>query len=289
MSLRARHAFAFPLLLASVLAGGVSRADEKAECLAAASKGQTLRDAHALIEARAQFQICARRECPPLVQTDCGAWLEAVERTLPSIVLSAQDATGRDLFDVTVTADGNPLATKLDGQSVPMNPGAHSFRFELPGGTSGTVSVLVKEGEQAQRVAVVLQPEPAAVATQAPPAEAPPTAATTEPVKPLARDHRGAAQRAIGLVLGGLGVVGVGIGAGIAIDAKSKDNAARNEGGTGGDTSSKNAVSQGNVGTVVFVTGAVVAAAGIVVWLTAPRAKMAVGTDGSELLLRGSF
>jgi hypothetical protein len=40
---------------------------------------------------------------------------------------------------------------------------------------------------------------------------------------------------------------------------------------------------------VVFVVGGVAAAAGIVVWLTAPSAKVAVGTNGREVFLGGSF
>jgi hypothetical protein len=35
--------------------------------------------------------------------------------------------------------------------------------------------------------------------------------------------------------------------------------------------------------------GAVVAAAGLVVWLTAPSAPVQVGTNGGQMLLRGSF
>jgi hypothetical protein len=82
-----RLALGLPLVAAFLSFGRASLADGKAECLAAASRGQTLRDAHSLVEARVQFQACARRECPAIVQTDCGAWLDAVERTLPSVVL----------------------------------------------------------------------------------------------------------------------------------------------------------------------------------------------------------
>jgi hypothetical protein len=40
---------------------------------------------------------------------------------------------------------------------------------------------------------------------------------------------------------------------------------------------------------VVFVAGAVATAAGVVIWLTAPRAPVAVGVNGQGVLLSGSF
>jgi hypothetical protein len=298
MNLRRRFvrplALGSSLVVASSLAGGASLADEKADCMAAASKGQTLRDAHALVEAREQFRVCARRECPAIVQTDCGPWLEEVERMVPSVVLSAKDGEGRDLLDVSVTADGAPLAQELDGQAVPMNPGVHSFEFTLADGTTAASRVIVKEGEKAQAVSVVLRPASVVVPGDAPKEGmlAPPTtpdAETAKPNTPAPGTTRGAIQRVLGLVLGGVGLVGLGVGGGVALDAKSKDVTAAGEGGSARQTDSQNAVSQGNAGTVVIVAGAVVAAAGIVLWVTAPSAKVAVGMDGRELLLRGTF
>jgi hypothetical protein len=276
------------LVAAAGLVAGASSADEKADCMAAASKGQTLRDAHALIEAREQFRVCARSVCPAIVQTDCGAWLEEVERTAPSVVLSAKDKDGRDLLDVSVSVDGAPLAQKLDGQAVPMNPGVHTFQFVLADGLSATSRVIVKEGEKAQSVAVAfVPPSELPKLDEKPKMETLPdeTPAPAKPTGPV----RGAAQRLSGLVLGGVGVVGVGVGIGIALDAKSKDVSAAGEKSPAQESDSRNAVNEGNVGTVVLVAGAVVAAAGVVLWLTAPSAKVAVGTRGTELLLKGTF
>jgi hypothetical protein len=280
---------AIGIALASFLSVRSGRADEKADCLAAASKGQTLRDAHSLIEAREQFQICARRTCPALVQTDCGSWLETVEKTLPSVVLSAKDGQGRDLIDVSVTADGKPIAQKLDGQAVWMDPGVHWFRFELADGTSATSQVVVKEGEKAQGVAVVLAqvggtPAGAAGGTDEPAKPAPPDSATD--TRPFF-SRRGGTQRLTGLVLAGLGVVAFGVGEGIALDAKSKDASARGTASAESDT--KSAVKEGNVGTAFCVAAGVVAAAGVVVWFTAPSAKLGVGTNGREVWVGGAF
>ena len=281
-----RLALALPLVAAFLSFGRASFADEKAECLAAASRGQTLRDAHSLVEARVQFQACARRECPAIVQTDCGAWLDAVERTLPSVVLSAKDGEGHDVLEAKVEIDGKPLVQRLDGHAVPVNPGLHSFRFEQADGTSATAQVLVKEGKT-QGVEVVLQAASAAATGESPGRR---RRRRPREVTPVA-SRRGSTQRVMGLVVGGVGIVGLAVGEGIgALDAKSKDKTAGAESGSGpGQTISQNAVSEGNAGTVVFVTGAVLAAVGVVVWFTAPSAKVAVGTDGSEVFLKGVF
>ena len=55
------------VLVAGVTAATIASADEKALCLDAASKGQTLRDNRKLIEARDQFRVCARQGCPGAV------------------------------------------------------------------------------------------------------------------------------------------------------------------------------------------------------------------------------
>ena len=280
-----RRALGLPLALVTLAHASPSLADEKAECLAAASTGQTLRDAHSLIEAKESFQVCARPSCPALVQTDCGAWLDAVERALPTVVLAAKDGEGRDLIDVVVSVDGKPFARKLDGQAVPMNPGAHDFRFDRADGTTATSRVIVKEGEKAQEISVAFAP---AVVSPPPDAVSPlPVAPPPAPADATANAR--ALQRALALVLGGVGVAGIAVGGGIALDAKSKDDTAAAETTPSRHSDSVNAVSEGNAGTVVMVAGGVLAAAGIVVWFTAPSAKVSVGAAGSSLWLRGTF
>jgi len=197
-------------LLASVVLAAESpaRADEKAVCLDAASRGQTLRDAHKLVEARDLFRLCARRQCPAMVQQDCGAWLGDVQRDLPTVVVSAKDGQGADLQNVQVTLDGQPLVASLDGQAVPVNPGDHLFHFEAADGTQVDRHAVIKAGEKNQAVAVVLAKPvavtPAAPATPPGPHDAQGATAPTEGAGPW---------RTVGWVLGGIGVVGLGVGA----------------------------------------------------------------------------
>jgi hypothetical protein len=50
--------------------------------------------------------------------------------------------------------DGESLVTKLDGKSVAVDPGKHTFRFETSGLPALTEVVLIKEGERARVVNV---------------------------------------------------------------------------------------------------------------------------------------
>jgi hypothetical protein len=104
--------------------------------MVAADAGQDLRDAHKPLEARQQFQTCAATTCPKVVQDDCTRWLEAIEAAVPSVVVTAKSDAAVDLVDVTVLVDGQPFATKLNGESLSLDPGAHVFHFEAKGGGS---------------------------------------------------------------------------------------------------------------------------------------------------------
>lgn len=205
---------ALGLLLAITLASPLALADAKAACLDAAKKGQRARDTHQLVEAREQFRVCGAAVCPKVVQHDCAEWLVAVEAALPSVVLGAKTAAGADLVDVRVSMDGQPLATRLDGQALPMNAGPHTFRFEAESGAA-EVQVVVKEGAKNQPVQVVIglpvAPAPPAASPPAPaaraaPAEPSPTPAST----PL---------RTVGWALAIAGASGLVVGASFGVAA----------------------------------------------------------------------
>src|SRR6185437_6495341 len=89
----------------------------------------------------------------------------AVNQLIPSVVLGVQDEQGHDLFDVSVTFDGEPLATHLDGRPIDLDPGQHVFRFEAPGRTPVEQRVLLREGEKARQIVVTL----ASASASAPP------------------------------------------------------------------------------------------------------------------------
>jgi hypothetical protein len=272
------------VFLSALLAATSSAfADDKTECVEAASKGQTLRDAHSLIEARQQFRLCARQLCPAMVQQDCGAWLGDVEKSLPTVVITAKDGAGQDLVHVEVNVDGQPLVTTLDGQAVEVNPGEHTFRFALPDGTHLEQQVLVKQGEKNQGIVVVL------ASSNPSPAVPSPVEGASLPATPVATSSSGGSMRLWGLIAGGAGIVGLGVSVGLGLDAKSKDNRASGEAGAARQTDSQSATSEGNLATVVFAVGAAALASGAVLWFLAPSPRAAIGTNGRDLVLRGSF
>jgi hypothetical protein len=138
------------LALGLALATAPARADDA--CMSAHEAGQRAKAAAQLTAARALFLTCARPSCPPALARDCGAWLEEVERLVPTVVASARDKLGRDMTDVRVSVDQRPFATVLDGKALPLDPGAHVFRFEHAEAPAVELTVLVREGDKGRTV-----------------------------------------------------------------------------------------------------------------------------------------
>ncbi len=232
-------------------------ADDKDVCLGAASKGQRLRDAHQLLEAREQFRVCGAAQCPAAVQSDCATWLVDVESGLPSVVVTARDRTGADVVDVQVSVDGKPLLQKLNGLSIPMDAGPHTFRFEWPGVGSQERLVLVREGEKHQLVAVTFD------------ASAPAVGGSGE--ADVAKSAVSGTAKTVGWVMGGAGVVALGVGvvAGL-IAVVNKGGAHCDSSGVcdpGTVTGIKSAALLSDIG---WVSGAVLLAGGASLILFAP-------------------
>jgi hypothetical protein len=113
-----------------------------------------------LREALASFTACASDRCPPVIRDDCRGWRAEVETAVPTVVVratAAEDGT-RELFDVQVKVDGAPLADKLDGGELPVNPGEHQFAFSAEGRVPVTETVVVRVGEKHRLLTVVLHP-----------------------------------------------------------------------------------------------------------------------------------
>lgn len=144
----AAHAF--------VVTSSRARAESVAACVAASEDAQALRDAGRLVDARALLIVCAQNTCPPLVRKDCAEWLVDVAANLPTVVLSARDAAGRDLTDVRVSVDGHILTEAMDGRAVFLDPGGHVLRFEVPGTAPLEQRVILRQGEKNRVVSAVL-------------------------------------------------------------------------------------------------------------------------------------
>jgi hypothetical protein len=278
------------LLVSTGFLAPAAFADDKAACLDAASRGQRFRDTHQLVEARDQFRICAAAQCPGVVQSDCANWLADVEKALPSVVLIAKNGAGADLTDVKVSVDGQPLVSKLDGQAVTTNAGAHSFHFEGQDGTSIDQQVLIKEGEKNQAVTAVLGAAPAATPPSLPGAAESPRSSggTSSP------------WRTAGWVLGGAGVVGLGVGAAFGIVAIGDKNAAHCDASHMCDAGTVVGIKRAAlVSDVGWIAGGVLLASGVAFVIFAPRGSHeptagvrlapVVTASGGELVAGGSW
>jgi hypothetical protein len=177
--------------------------DPKAECLAAADQGQSLRDDGKYRRAHDAFVTCSNDACPKVVARSCAQWLRQLDDASPTVVLGAKDGAGADLTTAHVTIDGEPLTEALDGKPQPIDPGEHTLRFTRPGSNPAETHVVVRAGEKNRPVVVTLR---AAAQT---PAVAPEPTTSAEPQQPSIFTTRNVTVAMLGV----LGAAAVGGGA----------------------------------------------------------------------------
>jgi hypothetical protein len=161
-------ALAITLLLG---ASPVSAADDnKLKCIEAHEQAQMSRHDGHLRSSRRDLLVCTRSLCPGIIQKECGSWLEQINGEQPTVVFSVRDEKGADATAVRVLFDGELLVERLDGRPIEVDPGEHTFRFELPSGKSSEQRILLREGEKNRSVAVTFAPAPPPSSPIPPPA-----------------------------------------------------------------------------------------------------------------------
>jgi hypothetical protein len=178
-------------LLLALQATEARGTDEKTTCVESYGNSQQLRRDHQLGRAREELRSCSRAACPALVRTDCIAWLDAVQAAFPSLAIRAVK-DGGDIANVKVIDDNEVIAARLDGSSLEVEPGEHTFRFETDGAPPVVVKLVVREREKDRVVPVTFASSSGAPDAVAP-AELP---GSSRPVPPGV------------FVLGGVGVAG---------------------------------------------------------------------------------
>jgi hypothetical protein len=291
--LRRRALPACVLLFAVSFAPDASAEMSKAQCAAADTQAQQLRRDEKLSQARAQLKLCVDPTCPQLVRDDCAQRLDELDKVQPTLVFEVKDSQGRDMTEVKVTLDGQPLVDNVSGAAIPVEPGAHSFTFETQGEEPVTRQLVLREGDKARH-------EKIAFGSGAP-----------APPPPPADPNRGSTQRAAGIAIGVIGLVGIGIGALFGELASSKWSSAQSacmttlsctpNGNQTANGDRTNALTLATVSTVSFVAGGVLAAGGFTLLLTAPSASKEArpaqglqlaptgGPGGAGVTLRGWF
>jgi hypothetical protein len=192
---------------------------------------------------------------------------------MPTVIFDVKDEKGRNLGAVVVTADGDQLvAPWLDGRAIAIDPGDHVFHFASEGFTAIQRRLVLREGEKDRREQIVLtQPPPVApAAATVPPPTPPESAAPPQSAGP-------SQQRAIGLIIGGVGAASLVVGSVVGLVAKSTYDDALKFCPSGpqscssqGVAGSATAHNQAAIATVAFVGGLAALAAGTTLYLTAP-------------------
>jgi hypothetical protein len=163
----------------------------KIECVARHEDAQLTRRQGKLLAARSALLACSRVSCPPAIRGDCVDWLEEVNRSVPSVVVTARER-GVDVTDVKVQIDGELAIPRLSGSALEADPGPHRFRFESPRWPAIDRTVLMSEGIRNRPIEVEFAPQLAAAAR---------TPAAPPPLKPLNRsDYAFGAVALAGLV-----------------------------------------------------------------------------------------
>jgi hypothetical protein len=205
--------------------------------------------------------------------------LAALQPDLDYLTISvARESTVEGL---EVTLDGEKIPGAAWGTALPIDPGEHEVAVQAPGhkpwSTKTTVTGKAQRSNIAVPALVAEETTEPPVPTAAPQPARPQVETPTVAVQPVTDGDRGRGlAHALGLVGAGLGFVGLGVGTAFALEASSKKSQYQQEQLDGhcvteGCVSlSKDAVSAANASTVAFLVGGALAAAGALVWFTAP-------------------
>lgn len=206
-----------------------------------------------------------------------------------------------DTPGLVITRDGFALGRAQWETPLPMDPGEHEIVASAPGRVPLTLHAKLAADGVTSEVTV-----PQLALVESATAVAPPAAdqsSAPPPPTPDAPSSAGRTQRIIGIASGAAGLVTMGVGVALGVSAKAKYQDAPGCEGTvcndeDGLAARDSARSLGNVGTGLFIGGAVVGAAGAVLYFTAPSAKQSsrgsappwyLTASSNRVTLGGSF
>lgn len=207
-----------------------------------------------------------------------------------------------ELPGLQIRRDGTSLGRALWGSPFPIDPGNHTIEISAPSRKTATLSLVIDKTGQTTSLSIPLldaaEPAPAASSAAAvPSATVPPTPfSSKDPPPPPAPD------RTLALVAGGVGVVGLGLGAYFGVRAIQQWNDAKplcpaDRCNQAGYDQAGSASRSGNLSTIFFTLGAVGVGTGVTLWLLQPSPSssarrspsLSVGAAGTSLFARGSW
>ena len=224
-------------------------------------------------------------------------------KLLPALAHITIDASAvQTVSGLEIARDGTSVGAAQWGLSIPIDPGPHTIIARANGKKEWSSKITIA-AQETKRVAVpMLEDAPVAVV--------PPNGDTATSGQDGAPQSDGKSQRTLGLALAGVGVVSLGVGVVFTFISKGEESKAND----GDCNSSSNicktqngvdmrhtAIVEGNISTVGFIAGLILAGGGITLWATAPKAHpattgkwnvtpdVAFGQSGASLGMRGRF
>ena len=178
------------------------------ECATASEDASSLQKQEKLIGAKDRFLVCADAACPAEIREECSHRLTEIAAAMPSVVFDVKDAAGNDVSAARVAMDGAPLVDHLGAAAVTIDPGEHVFRFDSADPSQSVEKrFVIRDGEKNRHLAIVLG------GAGAPAAPAAVVTGFASPSGPEPASSSWGGQKTAALVAGGVGVVGLGLGA----------------------------------------------------------------------------
>jgi hypothetical protein len=196
--------------------------------------------------------------------------------------------TGNLLVDVSpktarVLLDGVPLRPDRLGQKMRMNPGNHKLFASLPDYAEAERTLTVAKGDEVQ-VLLTLSPLPAGPVAPASQVARAPDSVSPPPVPSVGTKQSdekpaGSLQRVLGYSCAGAGLLTAGVGLVVYLNGRSSWQSAINRGCSKescpetGASYWQDAQRSFTAARILFITGGLVAAGGVVLVLTAPNRR----------------
>lgn len=152
-------AVAVAFLVALLMSSRAAFAADDPACIQAYEQTQALRKASKLRQARDQAALCARDTCAAVLSKDCAKWFTELEQSIPTVTFQVKGPDGNEATKVRVSMDGQVVAERLEGKSIAVDIGAHTFKFELLEGKGGVVEkkAVISEGDKNRKIEVEIR------------------------------------------------------------------------------------------------------------------------------------
>ena len=229
----------------------------------------------------------------------------ALEPRLPKLVVDVP----APVPGLEVKRDGILIGAAAFGTAIPIDAGTHRVVATAPGKQWETVVQAVESKTARIALPRELPARPGALVAGTAAIGAPVDGVTTTSADTMASippvvEHPSGTQRVLGWIVAGLGVAGLGVGAGFGLSSIGKRDDARNhcvadQCDADGVRMRDEAIKSGNIATVATIAGGAALVGGIVLVLTAPkgtreqtgklRAVPTAAQNGGGFLLQGTF